>query len=75
MIAKLRHFVPYYILRQIYQSLISPYLSYAITVWGSASKCHLNKRENKDGVDRKEPIYTSLINTIYPGTIYSWWKR
>jgi len=43
MITKLRHFAPYYILRQIYQCLISPYLSYTITVWGSARKCHLNK--------------------------------
>ena len=43
MIAKLRHFVPKRILLQIYQSLIVPYISYAVTVWGHASKCHLNK--------------------------------
>ena len=28
---------------QIYNSLIGPYLSYAIDVWGSADKCHINK--------------------------------
>ena len=43
MIAKLRHFLPRKILIQIYNSLIGPYISYAISVWGSADKCHLNK--------------------------------
>ena len=42
MIAKLRHFLPTKILLQIYNSLIAPYISYAIVVWGSADKCHLN---------------------------------
>ena len=43
MIAKLRHFLPRKTLTQIYNSLIRPYLSYAIAVWGSADKCHINK--------------------------------
>ena len=43
MIAKLRHFLPRKTLIQIYNSLIGPYLSYAIAVWGSADKCHINK--------------------------------
>ena len=33
MIAKLRHFLPRKTLIQIYNSLIGPYLSYAIAVW------------------------------------------
>ena len=43
MIAKLRHFLPRKTLIQIYNSLIGPYLSYAIAVWGSADKCYINK--------------------------------
>ena len=43
MIAKLRHFLPRKTLIQIYNSLIGPYLSYTIAVWGSADKCHINK--------------------------------
>ena len=43
MIAKLGHFQPPKMLLQIYNSLIAPYISYAIVVWGSADKCHLNK--------------------------------
>ena len=43
MIAKLRHFLSRKTLIQIYNSLIGPYPSYAIAVWGSADKCHINK--------------------------------
>jgi len=43
MLAKLRHFVPRSTLLQIYQSLIFPYIGYAITVWGGASNCYLDK--------------------------------
>ena len=43
MIAKLRHFVPRSILLHIYRSLILPYISYGLTVWGLASKYLLNK--------------------------------
>ena len=46
MIAKLRHFLPRKTLIQIYNSLIGPYLSYAIAVWygspgGTLSAFHL----------------------------------
>ena len=43
LIAKLRHFLPLHILLHIYQSLISPYITYGLSVWGQASKCHLDK--------------------------------
>ena len=36
-IAKLRHFVPFYVLVKLYQSLFSPYLMYGIGSWGRAS--------------------------------------
>ena len=42
-IAKLRHFVPISTLHNIYRSLILPYISYGIVVWGQAAKTHLNK--------------------------------
>ena len=37
------HFLPLHILLHIYQSLISPYITYGLSVWGQASKCHLDK--------------------------------
>ena len=42
-IARLRHFLPTQTLIQIYNSLILPYLSYGLMVWGQASKRHINK--------------------------------
>ena len=43
LLSKLRHFVPHHTLANIYNSLIIPYLHYGLTVWGQASKTHLNK--------------------------------
>ena len=43
LIAKLRHFPPFHTLLHIYQSLISPYITYGLSVWGQAYKCHLYK--------------------------------
>ena len=42
-IARLRHFVPFPTLHSIYQSLMFPYLSYSLVVWGQAPQSHLNK--------------------------------
>ena len=43
LIAKLRHFVPLHTLLNIYQSLISPYITYRLSVWGQACKSYLNE--------------------------------
>ena len=43
MLSKLKYFVPHHTLVNIYNSLITPYLRYGLTVWGQASKTHLNK--------------------------------
>ena len=43
LIAKLRHFVPLHTLLSIYQSLISAYMTYGLSVWGQACKSYLNK--------------------------------
>ena len=42
LIAKLRHFVPRHTLLNIYNSLITPYLSYSLTSWGQTHKCNWN---------------------------------
>ena len=42
-IARLRHLVPFTTLLSIYRSLILPYLSYGLAVWGQAAKSHLQK--------------------------------
>ena len=43
LIAKIRHFVPLHTLLSIYQSLILPYLTYGLTVWGQANITYLEK--------------------------------
>ena len=40
-ISRRRHFVPLKTLLTIYNSLISPYISYGLIAWGQASKTHL----------------------------------
>jgi len=42
-LARLRHFVPTETLLMIYRSLILPYLSYGICVWGCAAKSYIGK--------------------------------
>ena len=42
-ISRLRHFVPLKTLQSIYNSLISPYISYGLIAWGQASKSYLEK--------------------------------
>ena len=41
--ARLRHFLPTSVLLNIYNSLIHPYLSYGLVVWGQTSRTHLDK--------------------------------
>ncbi|CAH3142699.1 unnamed protein product [Porites lobata] len=42
-ISKLRHYLTLLEMKQIYYSLIYPYISDAILVWGSAYKTHIDK--------------------------------
>ena len=42
-ISRLRHFVPLKTLLSIYNSLVSPYISYGLIAWGQASKSYLDK--------------------------------
>ena len=46
-IAKLRHFLTLSQMRQLYYSIIYPYISYAILAWGSAYKSHIKKIQTK----------------------------
>ena len=41
-ISRLRHFIPTPILLNIFRSLIYPYISYGLLVWGQASETNLN---------------------------------
>ena len=43
LISKIRHFVPKHTLINIYRSLVAPYLSYWLIVWGQACKSYLDK--------------------------------
>ena len=43
LLAKLRYFIPQDTLLTLYKSLIYPYVSYGICVWGQASKSLINK--------------------------------
>ena len=43
LISKLRHLVPKHTLINIYRSLVAPYLSYGLIVWGQACKSYLDK--------------------------------
>ena len=40
-LCKIRHLVPFYILRQLYYSLIYPHLLYCIEAWGSTYPTHI----------------------------------
>ena len=46
-ITKLRHYVNLHTMKQLYYSLIYPYLTYANTSWGSACKTNLNRIRTK----------------------------
>ena len=42
-INKLKHFIPYSILRTLYCTLILPYLNYGVVIWGKTCKSYLDK--------------------------------
>ena len=42
-IARLKHCIPFSTLQNLYRSLIFPYLSYGLVVWGQATKTNLEK--------------------------------
>ena len=58
---KLRHYVSVIQLKQIYYSLVYPYLTYAIVAWGSAYRTHLNKIQVKQN---------HIIRIIFFATLY-----
>ena len=42
-INKLKHYIPYRILHTLYCTLVLPYLSYGILIWGNTCKSYLDK--------------------------------
>ena len=43
MLSKLKHFIPSSVLVNIYNALITPYLTYGLIFWGNACKTYLDK--------------------------------
>ena len=58
---KLRHYMSLKQLKQLYYSLIYPYISYAILAWGSACKTRIKKIQTKQN---------SVIRVIFFATTY-----
>ena len=58
---KLRHFLDFKQLKQLYYNLIYPYLSYAILAWGSACATHLKKIQ----VKQNHVIHLMFFATLY----------
>ena len=48
-IARLRHFTPFITLLNIFRSLIFPYISYGLSVWGPGSQNTLHSRTSTNG--------------------------
>lgn len=46
LLAKIRHFVPTSVLRNVYNAHIQPFLNYGALIWGSSSKTNLQTIEN-----------------------------
>ena len=54
-ISRLRHFIPTSILLDIYRSLIHPYISYGLSVWGQTTKTNLERVLNlQNFVNKRE---------------------
>ena len=42
-IVKMRHYIPWHLLLNLYHALIAPYLNYGICLWGKNPQTYLNK--------------------------------
>ena len=42
-IVKMRHYIPWHLLLNLYHALIAPYLNYGICAWGKNPQTYLNK--------------------------------
>ena len=56
---KLRHYMPLAQLKQLYYSLVHPYISYAILAWGSGSRTQIKKVQTKQN---------TVVRTIFFAT-------
>ena len=70
-LTRAKHLLGIDTLKQLYNTLVLPYLSYCCTIWGGAAKCHINilnvaqKRvirniTNSHYLDHTEPLYKKL---------------
>ena len=70
-ISKLRHFVNLHTMKQLYYSFIYPYLTYAITSWGSACKTRLNRIRSKQHKGIRS-IFLHTVERMLRLTIIYW---
>ena len=63
-IAKLRHFLTLSQLRQLYYSIIYPYISYAILAWGSAYKSHVKKIQTKQNHAIRRIVFACTLGEL-----------
>ena len=72
-INKLRHYLDFHMLKQLYYTLIYPYLNYGLASWGAAYKTRLHKictKQNRcirsmffaNGREHVTPYYNLLGN-------------
>ena len=66
-ISKLRHYLTLLQMKQIYYSLIYPYIFYAILAWGSAYKTHIDKIQTKQ--NRALPLL-NLLDVLMVHNVY-----
>ena len=58
-ISKLRHYLTLLQMKQIYYSLIYPYISYATLAWGSVYKTHIDKIQTKQNHSARLIFFTT----------------
>ena len=71
-ITKLRCYVNLHTMKQLYYSFIYPYLTYAITSWGSACKTRLNRIRTKENKFIRLLFFLHTVERMLRLTIIYW---
>ena len=69
---KLRCYVNLHTMKQLYYSFIYPYLTYAITSWGSACKTRLNRIRTKENKFIRLLFFLHTVERMLRLTIIYW---
>ena len=57
---KVKHFIPTSLMKILYYSMVYPYLTYGIALWGSTFQCHIHKLK----VLQKKPYAALVVQNI-----------